>query len=54
MAGGVDRRVGSIEVGKDADLLVVTGDYTDPRNSVELCLQLGEVVYDTQTEKRRW
>lgn len=54
MAGGVDREVGSIEVGKDADLLVVTGDFTDPRTSVELCLQLGEVVYDPATEKRRW
>ena len=54
MAGGIQDRVGSLEVGKDADILITTGDITDPRNSVELVLQLGEVVYDPVNGKRRW
>jgi imidazolonepropionase-like amidohydrolase len=54
MAGGIGDSVGSIEVGKDADLLVVTGDIADPRASVELVLQQGNVVYDPETEGRRW
>lgn len=54
MAGGIGDRVGSIEVGKDADLLVTTGDITDPRHSVELVLQLGKVVYDPARGGRRW
>jgi cytosine/adenosine deaminase-related metal-dependent hydrolase len=54
MAGGIGDRVGSIEVGKDADLLIATGDVTDPRHSVELILQLGRVVYDPAQNGRRW
>ncbi|MFT5050695.1 MAG: imidazolonepropionase-like amidohydrolase [Chlamydiales bacterium] len=54
LTAGIDERVGSLEVGKDADLLVVTGDPGDPRNSVELVLIDGETVYDTRTDRRRW
>lgn len=54
MAGGIGDKVGSIEVGKEADLLITTGDITDPRHSVELVLQLGKVVYDPAQTGRRW
>ncbi len=54
MAGGIADTVGSLEVGKDADILITTGNITDPRHSVELILQLGEVVYNPQEEGRRW
>ena len=54
MAGGVADTCGSLEVGKDADILITTGNITDPRHSVELVLQLGEVVYNPKEEGRRW
>lgn len=54
MAGGIGEIVGSIQAGKEADILVVTGDVTDPRHSVELVFSLGEVVYDPAQEGRRW
>jgi len=54
LTAGIDGRVGSLEVGKDADVLVVTGDPGDPRNSVERVLIGGETVYDTSTDRRRW
>ncbi len=54
MAGGIGDQVGSLEVGKFADILITTGDITDPRHSVELVLQQGQVVYDAVNQKRRW
>jgi len=51
---GIDRRVGSLEPGKDADLLVVTGNPIDPRNWVEVAYIEGERVYDAKREGRRW
>ena len=53
-AAGIDDRLGSLEAGKDADILVVTGDPTDPRNAVERVLVEGRVVYDAGTGVRRW
>ena len=53
-AAGIDDRLGSLEAGKDADILVVTGDPTDPRNAVERVLVEGRVVYDAETGVRRW
>jgi len=50
---GIDHRVGSIEVGKDADILVVTGDPSDPRSHVETTFIEGERVYDA-SEDRVW
>ena len=50
---GIGDRLGSIEVGKDADMLVLTGDPSDPRTSVEMVLVEGEVAYDAE-EGRRW
>ena len=53
-AAGIDDAVGSLEVGKEADLIIVTGDPVDPRTSVEMVIQQGRVVYDTKKDKRRW
>jgi len=50
---GIAHRVGSIEVGKDADLIVIGGDPADPRNGVETVWIEGQRVYDAQ-EGRRW
>ncbi|MCB9914563.1 MAG: amidohydrolase family protein [Planctomycetes bacterium] len=54
LAAGTANRVGSLEVGKDADLLVVTGDPADPRTSVEMTFIEGERVYDAARDGRRW
>ncbi|MCC7169687.1 MAG: amidohydrolase family protein [Planctomycetes bacterium] len=51
---GIAERVGSLEVGKDADLVVVGGDPTDPRNGVELVMVEGRVVYDVSVDGRRF
>jgi len=50
---GIDHRVGSLESGKDADIVVVSGDPLDPRSRVELVLIEGQVVYD-RDEGARW
>ena len=42
---GVADRVGSIEKGKDADLLVLSHDPTDPRARLLLVVQDGRIVY---------
>lgn len=44
-AFGIDARVGSLEVGKDADIVIRTGDPLDPRSVVELVLIEGQVEY---------
>jgi len=58
---GIDHQVGSLAAGKDADILVVTGDPSDPRSAVEMVWIEGEVVadvrgkYETErAEVRRW
>ena len=58
---GIDHRVGSLAAGKDADILVVTGDPSDPRSAVEMVWIGGEVVADVRgeygtarAEVRRW
>ena len=51
---GIQKRVGSLEAGKDADVLVVTGDPIDPRNVIERVVIDGRTVYDTAKERRRW
>ena len=45
-AFGIDDRLGSLEPGKDADIVVRDGDPLDPRAAVELVLIDGEVHYD--------
>lgn len=54
MAAGIDDRLGSIEAGKEADLLILTGDPADPRTSIEQVYQRGVKVYDTAEDRRRW
>jgi len=54
MTAGIADRIGSLEPGKDADVLVVTGDPIDPRNVVEKVYIDGRAVYDTAREHRRW
>ncbi len=54
LAAGIESRVGSIEAGKDADLLVLTGDPADPRTAIDAVYIEGHLVYDTESEMRRW
>jgi imidazolonepropionase-like amidohydrolase len=51
---GIDARVGSLEPGKDADVLVVDGDPADPRTAVDVVFIEGRRVYDASREPRRW
>lgn len=53
ITAGIEDRVGSLEPGKDADVLVVSGDPADPRTSVESVYIEGQHVYDAALE-RRW
>ena len=50
---GIDERVGSLEPGKDADVVVVSGDPLDPRSYVERVFIEGRLVYD-RAEGARW
>lgn len=43
---GIQGRVGSIEVGKDADLLILSGDPMDLASNIQKVLLEGEVVYE--------
>ena len=52
-AAGLDHRLGSLEVGKDADIVVISGDPADPRCSVQRVYTEGEIVYDAG-EGRLW
>jgi imidazolonepropionase-like amidohydrolase len=54
LTADIEARVGSLEVGKDADVVALTGDVGDPRTSVERVWINGKKVYDTATEVRRW
>jgi imidazolonepropionase-like amidohydrolase len=53
-AAGIDQRAGSIEVGKEANLLILNGDPIDPRTGVEAVYSRGRKVYDTALDRRRW
>lgn len=47
---GLDERVGSLEVGKDADVVLRTGDPLDPRSRVERVYIDGRVEYDRRQD----
>jgi len=49
---GIDDRVGSLEPGKDADIVLHAGDPLDPRARVELVLIDGRIEYDAR--KGQW
>ena len=49
---GIGDRVGSIEPGKDADLVVISGDPSDPRSAVERVFIEGHCVYDVANGRR--
>ncbi len=51
---GIDKRLGSLEPGKDADIVVIAGDPADPRKWVEKVLSDGKWVYDSKKERRLW
>lgn len=50
----IDKRVGSLEVGKDADIVVTTGAIIDPRSYVTQVLIDGKLIYDTKKDRRRF
>jgi hypothetical protein len=47
---GIDHRVGSIEVGKDADLIVCDGDLLHYKTMVQWSIVNGRLVYDKEKE----
>ncbi|MDN4075533.1 amidohydrolase [Fictibacillus terranigra] len=47
---GVDDRVGSLETGKDADVVIWSGDPFDARSTVEKTLINGEIVYGSKIQ----
>jgi imidazolonepropionase-like amidohydrolase len=48
----VGDRVGSIEPGKDADLVVLDGTWYEPRTRVQMVFGNGELVYDRAQEEK--
>ncbi|SDM45846.1 Imidazolonepropionase [Fictibacillus solisalsi] len=48
---GVEDRVGSLEKGKDADVVIWDGDPFDARSTVETTIINGAIVYDHSIEK---
>lgn len=48
---GIDDRVGSIEVGKDADILILDGPPLDYRAYVQTALVNGRVVYERESDR---
>ena len=48
---GLDERIGSIEEGKDADLLILDGNPLDYRTHVEKALIAGKVYYDRTRDR---
>jgi imidazolonepropionase-like amidohydrolase len=53
-AMGLEKRLGSIEAGKDADLVLWSGDPLDVRSSVVVTMVSGKIAYDARKEPRRF
>src|SRR5205085_9881579 len=49
---GVDKQVGSIEVGKDADLAILTGDPLKLDTWVQTTIVGGKVVYEREQDRK--
>jgi imidazolonepropionase-like amidohydrolase len=49
---GVDDRLGSIEAGKEATLVFLTGDPLDAQSWVEKVMVAGEIVYERAKDER--
>ena len=47
---GLDHRLGSLEVGKDADIAIFSGDQLDARSWVQEVLIEGRTVYDREKD----
>ncbi len=54
LVAGVDHSVGSLEPGKHADIVVLSGDPVDPRSAIERVLIQGREVYTRQSGGRPW
>jgi len=54
VVAGIDARVGSLEPGKDADVVVITGDPADPRSYVQRVWSNGREVYVAKEGARTW
>jgi imidazolonepropionase-like amidohydrolase len=52
--GGIDHKVGSLEVGKDADLGIWSGDPFDPRSYVEMMVVNGKIAYRRNKDRPRF
>jgi imidazolonepropionase-like amidohydrolase len=50
----IDERLGSLEVGKDADILVSNGHPADPRTAIDIVFVDGRRAYDAERDGRRW
>ena len=51
---GIEHRVGSLEVGKDADLGIWSGDPIDPRSHVERMVISGHICYTRDPARPVW
>ena len=51
---GIEDRVGSLEVGKDADFIVTDGDPIDPRTMFAATWVNGACVYCADRDGRSW
>ncbi|MEW6747369.1 MAG: amidohydrolase family protein [Planctomycetota bacterium] len=50
----LEDRIGSLEVGKDGDVAVFTGNPVDPRNKCLMTFVNGKLVYDAARDGQRW
>lgn len=53
-AAHLDHLIGSLEPGKHADILALTGHPADPRTSIERVWIEGQLIYDPRRDGRRW